>query len=196
MAIIEIPIKDPRKPPRLRFPDRCVNCGKPKAKTLPVKLNTGVQRKGGQMAQMAFDVPLCVDCVAKENRIGNVTWIPFYIAGLLICVIVFIPVWLLSPEGSAPQTYAFPYVLGAFVGMIAGILVGTLVEFVLKIILAPGYGRLLVQRPLTVFSVFRDSEDFVGLSLRFGANRKSLKMIFENDELASEFIVLNPQENG
>lgn len=86
--------------------------------------------------------------------------------------------------------------LGAFVGMIAGILVGTLVEFLLKMIMARAYGRLLMQRPLTVFSVFRDVEDLVGLFLRFGENRKTLKMIFENDELAREFIALNLQENG
>lgn len=86
--------------------------------------------------------------------------------------------------------------LGAFVGMIAGILVGTLVEFVLKMVLAQAYGRLLVKRPLTVFSIFSDSEDLVGLSLRFGENKKILKMMFGNDELARELMALNPQENG
>jgi hypothetical protein len=80
--------------------------------------------------------------------------------------------------------------------MIAGILVGTLVEFVLKMVLAPAYGRLLVKRPLTVFSVFSNSEDLVGLSLRSGEKKKVMKMMFENDELAREFMALNPQENG
>ena len=80
--------------------------------------------------------------------------------------------------------------------MIAGILIGTLVEFVLKMLCAPAYGKLLVKRPLTVFSVFNDSEDLIGLSTRFANDRKTLKMIFENDELAREFIALNPQENG
>jgi hypothetical protein len=93
--------------------------------------------------------------------------------GLLTWVIVFIPVWLFSPEGTTSQTDEFPYVLGAFVGMIAGILVGTLVEFVLKMLLAPNYGRLLVKRPLTVFSVFNDSEDLIALSLRFGENKRT-----------------------
>lgn len=195
MITVELPINEPGKPPRLNFPDRCVNCGKPKAKTLPVKLNTGAQARGGQMAHLALDVPVCVDCAAKENKIGNVTWIPFFIAGLLTCVIVFVPVWLLSPEGTTPQTYEFPYVLGAFVGMIAGILVGTLVEFVLKMVLAPAYGSLLVKRPLTVFSVLNDSEEVIGLSMRFTKDRKKLNMTFENDEIAGEFIALNPQEN-
>jgi hypothetical protein len=121
--------------------------------------------------------------------------VPFFGVGLLTCVIVFIPIWLLTPEGPTVQTYEFPYVLGAFVGMIAGILVGTLVAFVLKMVLAPVYGRLLVQRPLTVFSVFNDTEDLIGLSMRFTKDRKTLRMMFENDELAREFIALNPQEN-
>jgi hypothetical protein len=151
---------------------------------LPVKLNTGAQTRGGRTAHVAFEVPLYVECAAKENKIGNVTWIPFFGTRLF------------SKEGTPSQTYGFPYVLGAFVGMIAGILVGTLVEFVLKILLTPNYGRLLAKRPLTVFSVFNDSEDLVGLSFRFGEKKRTLKSIFENDEIACEVIALSPQENG
>jgi hypothetical protein len=194
MITVDIPIKDPKEPPKLMFPDRCVNCGKPKTKTMPVKLNTGAQKRG-QMIQLEMDVSLCAECAAKENRIGNVTWIPFFIIGFLTCVIVFIPVWLISPEGSTPQTYAFPYVFGAFVGMIAGVVVGTLVEFVLKMVFAPAYGKLLLERPLTVLSVLNDSENLVGLSTKFTDGKKTLKMIFQNDEIAREFIALNPQES-
>ena len=146
MITVDIPIKDAKKPPALTFPDRCVHCGNPKSRTIPVKLSTGAQKRG-QMIQLEMDVPLCDECSTKENRIGNVTWIPFFIVGLLTCGLVFVPVWLLSPEGTTPQTYAFPYVLGAFVGMIAGILVGTLVEFGLKMVFAPAYGPLLWKRP-------------------------------------------------
>lgn len=194
MITVDIPINDPKKPPKLMFPDRCVNCGKPKAKTMPVKLNTGAQKRG-QMIQLALDVPLCSECAAKENRIGNVTWIPFFVIGLLTCGIVFVPVWLISPEGTTPQTSDFPYVFGAFIGMIAGVLVGTLVEFVLKMVFAPAYGKLLLKRPLTVLSVLSDSEDLVGLSTRFIDGKKTLKIIFENDEIAREFISLNLQES-
>jgi len=191
MLTVDIPIKDPKKPPALYFPDRCVNCGKPKTRIWAVKLNTGAQ-KSGQMVQLEFNVPLCAECTAKENRIGNVTWLPFFIVGILVCAVVFVPVWLFSPEGTMPQTYALPYVLGAFVGMIAGIAVGTLVEFGLKLLLAPAYGKLLLKRPLTVFLVLNDAENLIGLSTRFADNRKLLKMTFENDEIAREFMALNP----
>jgi hypothetical protein len=50
--------------------------------------------------------------------------------------------------------------------MIAGILVGTLIELILKMIFAPVYGRLLVKRPLTVLSVFHDSEDQFEIEFR------------------------------
>jgi hypothetical protein len=195
MLTVDIPIRDPKKPPKLTFPDRCVNCGKPKARTWAVKLNTGAQKRG-QMIQVELDVPLCTDCVAKENRIGNVTWIPFFLVGLLACVIVFVPVWLLSPVGPTPQTYELPYVLGAAAGLLAGIIIGTLVEFGLKLLLAPVYGKLLLQRPLTIFSVLSDSENLIGISTRFAENKKILKLTFENDEIGQEFVAMNPQENG
>jgi hypothetical protein len=193
MITVDISIDDPKKPPKLMFPDACVSCGKPKAKTLPVRLNTGAQKRG-QMIQLELDVPLCAECAGKENRIGNLTWIPFFIAGLLTCVVVFIPVWLLSPEGTTPQTVAMPYVLGGAAGLLAGMIVGTLVEFVLKMSFAPAYGRLLLKRPLTVFSVLSDSDNMIGLSVRFADGRKKLQLSFENDEIARQFNALNPQE--
>lgn len=194
MFTVDIPIRDPKKPPKLTFPDRCVNCGKPKARTWSIKLNTGAQKRG-QMIQVELDVPLCTDCIAKENRIGNVTWIPFFFVGLLACVVVFVPVWLLSPVGPTPQTYELPYVLGAAAGLVAGIIIGTLVEFGLKLLLAPVYGKLLLQRPLTIFSVLSDSENLIGISTRFAENKKILKLTFENDEIGREFVTMNPQEN-
>jgi hypothetical protein len=78
---VDVPIKDPKKPPKLNFPDRCVNCGRPKTKTLPVRLNTGAPTKSGQMIQFAFDVPMCDPCAAQENKIGNITWTPFLSRG-------------------------------------------------------------------------------------------------------------------
>jgi len=51
-----------------------------------------------------------------------------------------------------------------------------------------------LKRPLTIFAVFNDSEDVIGLSARFADGKKSLKLIFENDEVAREFTSLNPKE--
>jgi hypothetical protein len=141
-----------------------------------------------------MSVPLCAECAQKEDRIANVTWIPFYIVALLTCIVVFIPVWLVTPDGTTSQTYMFPEVLGAFAGMVAGIIVGTLVEFGLKYLLAAGYGQLLIKRPLTIFAMFNDTEDVIGLSARFTDAKKNLKLIFENDAIANEFKILNNRE--
>ena len=93
MIIAEIPIKDPKNPPVLKFPEQCVNCGKPSGRKMSLKLNTGAQKRG-QMVQLEIDVPLCAECAKKEDKIANVTWLPFFIVGLLACVVAFIPVWL------------------------------------------------------------------------------------------------------
>ena len=195
MITVDIPIKDAKNPPALNFPKRCVNCTKLKVREFPVKMNTGAQKRG-QMIQLEMSVPLCAECAKKEDRIANVTWIPFFIAGLLAFVVAFIPVWLLSPQGTTTQTLAMPFVLGAGAGLVAGIVGGTLVEFVLKMLFAPAYGKLLAKRPLTVLAVFNDSEDLIGLSTRFVDDRKTLRLIFENDEIAREFTALNLQEKS
>lgn len=192
MITVDIPIKDSKNPPKLIFPDRCVNCGKPKVRTLPVKLSTGAQKRG-QMVQLEMPVPLCAECAKKEDKIANVTWLPFFIVGLLMFVVAFIPVWLISPEGTTTQTLALPYVLGATAGLVAGIIAGTVVEFVLKILFAPAFGKLLLNRPLTIFAVFNDSEDVIGLSARFTDKKKSLKLTFENDEIGNEFKQMNKE---
>jgi hypothetical protein len=194
MVTIDIPIKDSKKPPTLKFPTQCVHCGASTSKTMPVKLNTGVQKRG-QMIQLKMNVPLCAECTAKEHRIGNLTWLPFFVVGVLTCAIVFVSVWLIAPEGPTLQTAEFPYLLGAFVGMIAGVIAGTLVEFLLRMLFTPTYGKLLSKRPFTILSIFNDSEDLIGLSTRFSKERKILNITFENDDVARQFIALNPQEN-
>ena len=193
MFTVEVPIADKKKPSVLKFPERCVNCGKPKQVVMPMKLNMGVQKRG-QGVLMDFPVPLCAECDKKERRITNVTLLPFLIAGLLVCVLVFIPVWLLTPDGETIQTMGFAPAMGAFVGLIVGVVGGSAVEFVLKLVFAPVYGQLLLKRPLTVFSMFNDSEDVIGLSAKFTENKKSLKLIFENEEIAREIDTLNPKE--
>jgi len=190
MLTIEIPIADKKKPPVLKFPDRCVYCGKPKHVVMPMKLNMGVEKRG-QGVLMDFPVPLCAECDAKERKVTYVTLVPFVIVGLLLFGIVFVPVWLITPDGNTTQTLGFSVSVGVLAGIIAGVIGGTVVEFVLKFLFAPAYGQLLLKRPLTIFSLFNDSEDVIGLSARFTDNKKSLKLTFENHDVASDFQKLN-----
>ncbi|MDO9301646.1 MAG: hypothetical protein Q7T89_09695 [Anaerolineales bacterium] len=190
---ILVQIKDQKNPPVLKFPSRCVHCGKSRETTMKVSLNMGVQKKSGTV-MMDNVVPMCKACAEKERSIAKVTLIPFFLAGLITFVIVFIPVWFITPDGTSSQTLGFSIVVGVFAGIIAGLIGGSLVEFGLKFAFAPVYGQLLIKRPLTIFSLFNDSEDVVGLSFKFGGQKKSLKLIFENEDIAREFISLNPQE--
>ncbi|MBV6400718.1 MAG: hypothetical protein CNIPEHKO_01012 [Anaerolineales bacterium] len=190
MHTVEIPIKDAKNPPKINFPDRCVNCGKPKHTVMPLQLNMGVEKRG-QGVLMDFPVPLCAECEKKEQRITYVTLVPFLIAGLIVGVIAFIPAMLIAPEGTSQQTLGFPFVFGGLVGMVVGAIGGTVVEFVLKLLLAPVYGQLFLKRPLTILSFFNDSENVIGLSARFTDKKKSLKLTFENDDIGKEFKQLN-----
>ena len=190
MHTVEIPIKDAKNPPKINFPDRCVNCGKPKHTVMPLQLNMGVEKRG-QGVLMDFPVPLCTECEKREQRITYITLVPFLIAGLIVGVIAFIPAMLIAPEGTSQQTLGFPFVFGGLVGMVVGAIGGTVVEFVLKLLLAPAYGQLLLKRPLTILSLFNDSENVIGLSARFTDKKKSLKLTFENDDIGKEFKQLN-----
>ncbi len=192
--VINIPIRDPKKPPTLKFPERCVSCGSPKEETLGITLNMGAQKRN-QSVTMQLTVPMCTACAKKERSVAKVTLIPFLIAGLAVGLIAFVPATLISPEGTTPQTLGFPFVFGGFVGMIAGILAGSVVEFFVKILAAPFYGRLLARRPLTIVGLFAGSDELIGISARFLRQAKTVRLEFENEEIAREFQQLNFPEN-
>lgn len=108
MITVEIPIRDKKKPPALKFPERCAHCGKPKHVVLPLKLNMGAQTRKGQV-MMDFPVPLCAECERKERRITNVTLVPFLVAGLIFGLVAFVPPASLdagtNAHAAGPTTY-------------------------------------------------------------------------------------------
>ncbi|MBE0669092.1 MAG: hypothetical protein IH588_00760 [Anaerolineales bacterium] len=191
--IINIPIHDLKKPPVLKFPERCAYCGRPKTEMLGITLNMGVQNRN-QPVTLQLSVPMCKTCADKERGIAKVTLIPFLTAGLIIGVIVFIPVMLLAPEGTTPQTIGFPFVLGGFAGLVVGVIGGTMVEFVVKTLSVPFYGKLLTRRPLTIFGMFADTDELIGISAKLLREKKIVRLEFENEEIAREFIQLNSLE--
>ena len=191
--IIDIPVHDLKKPPVLKFPEYCVNCGRPKETVLGITLNMGVQVKG-QAVTMKLTVPMCNVCAEKERSVAKVTLIPFMLAGFVIGLIVFILVALITPEGTTSQTIGFPLVLGGFAGLIAGIFGGTVVEFFVKMLAVPVYGKLLARRPLTVIGFLAESDELIGISARFLRETKIVQLEFENEENAREFMQLNSLE--
>ena len=103
MITVDIPVKDQKRQPILKFPDRCVSCGKTKELIVPMKLNMEVQKRQRSVV-MDLPVPLCKACERKERGIANVTVFPFFIAGSITFVLVFIPVWIITPTGTTTSS--------------------------------------------------------------------------------------------
>lgn len=195
MFIATLPIQDPKKPPALKFPPRCVHCGQPTTETLPVKLPMGVEKRSRQVV-LEFSLPMCAEGAKLERSLARVTLIPFLAGGLLIGLAGFVLGWLFAPEPPLQtlQTRFFDVVIGAFVGLTAGILGGMAVETVFKLLFAPVYGKLLLRRPLTAVEIFSDTENYVGLSATLSPDKKQLKLTFEREDVGREFQQINIQK--
>lgn len=187
---ISIPIPDLKNPPILQFPNRCVNCGKPKEETLSLSFDMGVQKKNQQVL-MKISVPMCKACAEKERSIAKVTLIPFLIGGAIFGAIAFLPALLVAPEGPTPDTVGFPFVFAGFIFLVVGIIFGTIIEAIVKTISIPFYGKLVTKRPLTIFSFFSNTDDLIGISAKFIKDKKQIQLQFENDEIAKEFKKIN-----
>lgn len=150
----------------------------------------GVQKKN-QPTLMKISVPMCKACAEKERSVAKATLIPFLIGGAIFGAIAFVPAFIFSPEGTTPDTAAFPYAFGGFVGLAVGTIFGTLIEAVVKTISIPTYGKLLTKRPLTILSFFSNSDDLIGVSAKFIKDKKQIQLQFENQEIEKEFTQLN-----
>ncbi len=192
MFVVNLPIQDPKNPPTLKFPARCVHCGRPTEETLPVKMPMGVEKRSKTVI-LELPLPMCAQGANLERSVAKVTLAPFLVGGLLIGLAAFVLAWLLTPEPplQTVQTRFFGLVIGAFVGLIAGILGGSLVELAFKLLFAPVYGQLLMKRPLTAVEIFSDTENYVGLSAALSKDKKQLKLTFEREEIGREFQQLN-----
>lgn len=185
-----IPIADLKNPPNLQFPNRCVNCGKPKEEILSLSFDMGVQKKSGQVL-MKIAVPMCKVCAEKERSIAKVTLIPFLIGGAIFGAIAFIPAWIFAPQGTSTQTLGFDFVFAGFIALIVGIIFGTIIEAIVKTIAIPFYGKLVTKRPLTILSFLSETDDLIGISAKFIKDKKQIQLQFENQEIANEFKKIN-----
>jgi hypothetical protein len=195
MITVQIPIQDKKNPPMLKFPDRCVNCGKARTETLGMTLQMGVQKRG-QAVTMDFKVPMCNECASKERSIAKVTLLPFLLAGLILGLAVFLPVVFLAPAGTSTQTLSLPWIIGACAGLVGGIAAGTAVELIVKTLAAPFYGKLVMHRPLTILSIFSESDQLIGISAKLSRTINMVSLTFENDEIARQFEKMNSLEKS
>ncbi len=193
--LIQIPSRNLKKPHDLKFPQRCTNCGKAQEEILTLSLHTGSQVRNLPQV-LAFKIPMCKACAEKERSIAKVTLVPFLVGGVIFGAIAFVPAAFIAPEGTTPQTLNFPFVFGGLVGLIVGMIFGTIVEVIVKMLATPFYGRTLTRRPLTIFSLFHATDEFVGISVKLLAEKKVIQFEFENEEIAREFAKLNQLETS
>ena len=191
--LFQIPIPDLKKPPVFQFPNRCANCGGAIGETLLLMFNTGAQFRG-KPVRIEMKVPMCKACADKERGIGKVTYIPFLVIGFIFGAIAFVPAMLVAPQGESPQTVGFPLVFAGLVGLIVGSVMGTIAEVIVKSLAVVYYGKLLSHRPLTVFALFSETDELLGLSGSLFRDRKLLRLEIENEDIAREFAHINQLE--
>ncbi|MCZ2122612.1 MAG: hypothetical protein LC108_10135 [Anaerolineales bacterium] len=78
--------------------------------------------------------------------------------------------------------------------LIVGIISGSVIEFLVKTLAIPFYGKLIAKRPLTIFSLLTESDQLIGVSAKFLKDENIVRVTFENEESAREFRQLNSLE--
>ena len=198
MYTLTVPIASARQLPKLVFPERCLNCGKPKAGTRKIAFDmNAASRKKSIMLEI--EPPLCRECIELENKMEWFSLLPFTISALIFAVVGFIflffflpllPVWnFLGIDDRLTGESVF--VLSGAGALVAAVAGGTMVEFALKLLAAPYFGKLIVSRPPTIIALSRDLHDVVGLRAQLTGDKKTLTLTFEHEEMAKEFAALN-----
>lgn len=198
MHTLTVPIASARQLPKLVFPERCLKCGKPKAGTRKIAFDmNAASRKKSIMLEI--EPPLCRECLELENKMEWFSLLPFTISALLFAVVGFIflffflpllPIWnFLGIDDRLTGESVF--VLSGAGALIAAVAGGTMVEFALKLLAAPYFGKLIVSRPPTIIALSRDLHDVVGLRAQLTSDKKTLTLTFEHEEMAKEFAALN-----
>lgn len=200
MQNLAIPIQSTRQLPKFVFPERCVNCGQPKAGTRGIMFDISPE-SSKKAATLSLEPPLCQACIQLENRLEWFSLLPFTISALLLAVVSFFVLWLvivpLLPVWDWLGIYSkttiggYSFTLAAAGALVTALVGGTMLEFGLKILAAPYFGKLIISRPPTLLALLSDSHDIVGLRAKWNASQKTLSLTFERDDLAHEFARLN-----
>ncbi len=200
MQTLTIPIKSPRNPPKFIFPERCLKCGQSKAGTrgISIDVNPASSKK---TTMLELEPPLCQECIQLENRLEWFSLLPFTISALLLAAISFLLLWLvilpILPVWDWLGIYSrmdigrYSFILAGAGALLIALVGGTIVELGLRILALPYFGKLIITRPLTLFSMLSDSHDLLGLRAKWSASQRTLSLTFERDDMAAEFMNLN-----
>lgn len=197
MFTLSIPIKSSRQLPKLRFPETCLHCGKPRTGTRPLSLDVGSGKR--KSISLELEPPLCQACLTLESRVEWVSLIAFAVSALFWAVVGFLVGLFVLPNLSlwslagitGMQLSEAVMVLSGLSALIAAVAGGTLTELGLRVLALPVLGGIILKRPLTLLGLFQERHDVVGLSARLTNNKKTLLLTFEREDAAREFAHLN-----
>ncbi|MCG2787463.1 MAG: hypothetical protein L6461_20430 [Anaerolineae bacterium] len=149
---------------------------------------------------LEFEPPLCKECIELENRLEWFSLLPFTISALLSAILGFLllffiilpllPFWDFLGINDRQGRVVF-FVLSCAGALASAVVGGTIIEFALKLLAAPYFGKLILSRPPTIIALSRDLHDIVGLRAQLTSDKKILTLTFEHEEMAKEFAALN-----
>lgn len=195
---LTVPIPNPKKPPKVIFPETCLHCGKPRTGTRGMTFTLAETSK--KSFDLELEPPLCSDCITLENRLEWFSLLPFTIVVFLLGALTFAVLWFFVLPNLAlwnflgmdwRETGQAVFLLAGAGALLGGVIGATLVEVILRILTKPYFGDLLTRRPLTLVSLLRDFQDVPGLRAQVTSDKKTLTLTFDHEERAKEFAVLN-----
>lgn len=195
---LTVPIPNPKKPPKVIFPETCLHCGKPRTGTRGMTFTLAETSK--KSFDLELEPPLCSDCITLENRLEWFSLLPFTIVVFLLGALTFAVLWFFVLPNLAlwnflgmdwRETGQAVFLLAGAGALLGGVIGATLVEVILRILTKPYFGDLLTRRPLTLVSLLRDFQDVPGLRAQVTSDKKTLTLTFEHEERAKEFALLN-----
>lgn len=184
-------------PDQIRFPDRCICCGKLRQADSTMIVSRLVMREGQQEAVLLrYTIPHCEKCHRSTKAIFLAGFLPFLagfvlLGGAAFVVMTFYANALGIDQNSIPGS-SNSLILGAGAGLAVGFVSGFLCEVMARILLLPFLGRGLWQAPLMITQFIHDADYMAGLSGKLDSTALNLQLTFTNDVLAHEFAALNP----
>lgn len=185
---------------QLIFPDRCVNCSKPKEAETVVKVSRLIQEKRSQVNRSAsLQVPLCFRCKRTDQRIFLFS-LGMFVLGLVgagvACFLLLrvgdTRLGIMSSLGANTNTNPGAGILIIlYISFIVGVGGGFLLEAILKALLIPFVGKALYNAPIMAIQLLGDVQYTVGLQARLSKDAESIQLRFYNDNVARDFGALN-----
>lgn len=185
----------------LKFPERCVCCGKPKEVEFPMKVSRLIQQKQKQVQRsVSLAVPLCARCKRTDQQVFLISLLLFVLGMLVVGLGCFALLTILDVStgfltnlgvDNVPGKPGAWLIIAGSVSFLVGFAGGVLFEGLGKFLFIPMIGRALVYAPFLGVQILGNVEYVAGLRGHLSADAKLLHLRFFNKAVATEFENLN-----